>query len=223
LSNLTIVTGHYGSGKTEICVNMAMKFAESGEKCTIADLDIVNPYFRSREKDKEFEKAGVHLVANNLNMPNMTAEVPALSAELYGLIDNHTDKIIFDVGGDGNGARVLSRFAHLIAGRDYNMYIVLNANRPFTKDLQSALSYIAQINAHSRLQINGIINNTHMLRETSIEDVRRGSILADEVSAEMNIPVVYNVIPEYLTEEAANEGIKNLFILNQLYMRPDWL
>ena len=171
MSNLTIVTGHYGSGKTEVCVNMAMKFAQNDEKCIIADLDIVNPYFRSREKDKEFEKAGVRLVANNMNMPNMTAEVPALSAELYGLIDNYEDRIIFDVGGDGNGARVLSRFAPMISKREYNMYIVINANRPFTKDRESAESYIAQINAHSRLQINGIINNTHMLRETSIDDI----------------------------------------------------
>lgn len=223
MSNLKIITGHYGSGKTEVCVNLAMQYARQDGSCIIADLDIVNPYFRSREKDEMFEKAGVRLVANNLNMPNMTAEVPALSSELYGLIDNNEDTIIFDVGGDGNGARVLSRFAHLIEKRDYDMYIVLNANRPFTRDAESAINYIADIQNHSRLEINGIINNTHLLRETSCEDIIRGKKLADEVSEKTKIPVIFNVIPERLLKECTDADIDRLYILDTLYMRPDWL
>ncbi len=223
MSNLKIITGHYGSGKTEVCVNLAMNYAKHDGGCIIADLDIVNPYFRSREKDEMFEKAGIRLVANNLNMPNMTAEIPALSSELYGLIDNHEDKIIFDVGGDGNGARVLSRFAHLIEKRDYDMYIVLNANRPFTRDADSAISYISDINSHSRLNINGIINNTHLLRETTLEDIQRGEKLAREVSEKTGIPVIFNVIPGRLEEECINAGTDKLYILDTLYMRPDWL
>ncbi len=223
MSNLKIITGHYGSGKTEVCVNLAMSYATKNGGCIIADLDIVNPYFRSREKDELFDKMGIHLVANNLNMPNMTAEIPALSSELYGLIDNHEDRIIFDVGGDGNGARVLSRFAHLIEKRDYDMYLVLNANRPFTKDVQSAVNYIIDINSQSRLKINGIINNTHLLRETSIDDIIRGDELAKEVSEQTGIPVVFNVVPGRLEEEAVKCGIDKLYIINTLYMRPDWL
>ncbi len=224
MSNLKIITGHYGSGKTEVCVNLAVKRAKyTKEKCVLADLDIVNPYFRSREKDELFGQMGIHLVANNMDMPNMTAEIPALSSELYGLIDNHDDNIFFDVGGDGNGARVLSRFAHLINARDYDMYLVLNANRPFTRDAESAINYIADINAHSRLQINGIINNTHLLRETTVEDIKRGYSLADDVSLKTGIPVIFNVIPARLEDECANAGIDRLFILEELYMRPDWL
>ena len=224
MSNLKIITGHYGSGKTEVCVNLAVKYAkDANEKCILADLDIVNPYFRSREKDELFEKMGIHLVANNLDMPNMTAEIPALSSELFGLIDNKKDNILFDVGGDGNGARVLSRFAHLISARDYDMYLVLNANRPFTRDVKSAMDYITDIQNHSRLKINGIINNTHLLRETSIEDIKRGSALAEEVSAHTGIPVIFNVIPARLEDECINAGTDKLFILEELYMRPDWL
>ncbi|MBR3998241.1 MAG: ATP-binding protein [Clostridia bacterium] len=223
MSNLKIITGHYGSGKTEVCVNLAMKYAKHNGGCIIADLDIVNPYFRSREKDELFLKNNVRLVANNLNMPNMTAEIPALSSELYGLIDNHEDRIIFDVGGDGNGSRVLSRFAHMIEKRDYDMYLVLNANRPFTRDADSAIQYISDINTQSRLKINGIINNTHLLRETSLDDIIRGDRLANEVSEKTGIPMMFNVIPERLEEECKNAGLDKFFVLEELYMRPDWL
>lgn len=223
MSNLKIITGHYGSGKTEVCVNLAMSYAKHNGGCIIADLDIVNPYFRSREKDELFLKNNIRLVANNLNMPNMTAEIPALSSELYGLIDNCEDRIIFDVGGDGNGARVLSRFAHLIEKRDYDMYLVLNANRPFTKDKESAINYMLDINSHSRLKINGIINNTHLLRETTMEDILRGEKLAKEVSEETGVPLIFNVIPAHLEEEAIKCGLDKYYIIDTLYMRPDWL
>ena len=221
MSSLKIITGHYGSGKTEFCINYALGSAEKN-KTILIDADIVNPYFRSREQKDLLEKHGVHLVGGSGGLDNLSMDMPALPSEIYGHIDNRFDTVIFDVGGDANGARVLSRYAEQISKRDYDMYLVLNANRPFTSSKEQAVKYIRSISDQSRLEINGLINNTHMLRETTREDIIRGINLCSEVSASENIPLVYNVVPAYLNISSDDSIINKLFVID-LYMRPQWL
>jgi hypothetical protein len=221
MSNLKIITGHSGSGKTEFCINYVMKEKQQFDSVMIADLDIVNPYFRSREKAAFFDRNGIKLIGASAGLHGLSVDIPALPPEIFGIIDDKDSFRVFDVGGDGIGAKVLSRYAALIKAVPYDMYLVLNANRPETAETAGALAHFDDVQAQSRLKINGLINNTHMLRETAREDVMRGLALCREVSAARNVPLVYNVVPKHLS--ALRNEIDNVFILNQYYMRPNWL
>ncbi len=221
MSNLKIITGHSGSGKTEFCINYVMKEKDRYALVMIADLDIVNPYFRSREKAAFFEKNGIKLIGASAGLHGLSVDIPALPPEIFGTIDDRDAFKVFDVGGDGIGARVLSRYAALLEKASYDMYLVLNANRPETAETAGALAHFDDIQEQSRLKVNGVINNTHMLRETSKDDVTRGLALCRAVCEKKNVPLIYNVVPQHLS--ALQHELSNVFVLNQYYMRPDWL
>jgi len=221
MSNLKIITGHFGSGKTEFCLNYAINSARKNPT-TLIDIDIVNPYFRSREQASLLEGEGVRLVGGSLGLSNVSADLPALPAEIYGHIDERFDTVILDVGGDASGARVLSRFSPEISSRDYDMYIVVNANRPFTQTPEAVIRYINDIEATSRLHIQGIINNTHLLRETSLDDINRGIELCKKVEEMSGKALIYNVVPDFLNLQESEGIIDKIFRL-KVYMRPDWL
>ena len=131
---LVIVTGHYGSGKTEFSVNYAVKMKETHENVSIADLDIVNPYFRSREKREFFEKIGVKIFDSSIK--NTAIDIPALPAQMMGVILNPNEKSVLDVGGDPVGARVLARYSGQIKNTEYDMFYVINGNRPETSNVE---------------------------------------------------------------------------------------
>lgn len=218
---LVIVIGHYGSGKTEFSVNYAVKMKEMFENVSIADLDIVNPYFRSREKRDFFEKIGIKLYDSSIR--NTAVDLPALPAELMGVILNENEKSILDVGGDPVGARVLARYAEQIKNTPYDMLYVINGNRPETNTVEGVLKYMKLIEATSKLKITGLINNTHMLKDTKVEDVEFGHELTKKVSWETDIPIRYEaVINETAVKIKNQEIIEKLFPIN-LYMREDWM
>lgn len=218
---LVIVIGHYGSGKTEFSVNYAVKMKEMYENVSIADLDIVNPYFRSREKRDFFEKIGIKLYDSSIR--NTAVDLPALPAELMGVILNQNEKSILDVGGDPVGARVLARYAEQIKNTPYDMLYVINGNRPETNTVEGVLKYLKLIEATSKLKITGLINNTHLLKDTKVEDVEFGHELTKKVSWETDIPIRYEaVINETAVKIKNQEIIEKLFPIN-LYMREDWM
>ena len=125
---LTLVTGHYGTGKTEFSVNLALALAAEGARTALADLDIVNPYFRSREQRCLLEAAGVRLIAAAQALAD--ADVPALPAELHALLEDRTVRGVLDIGGDPSGARVLARYRARILEEDYQLLYVVKARRP---------------------------------------------------------------------------------------------
>jgi energy-coupling factor transporter ATP-binding protein EcfA2 len=218
---LVIVIGHYGSGKTEFAVNYAVKMKEIYENVSIADLDIVNPYFRSREKRDFFEKIGIKLFDSSIR--NTAVDLPALPAELMGVIENQEVKSILDVGGDPVGARVLARYADQIKKVDYDMLYVINGNRPSTSTVEGVLKYLRMIEATSRLKITGLVNNTHMLKDTKVEDVEFGHELTKKVSWETDIPIRYEAVIKETAEKIKNQEIlEKLFLIN-LYMREEWM
>ncbi len=218
---LVIVIGHYGSGKTEFSVNYAVKMKEFFENVNIADLDIVNPYFRSREKRDFFDSIGVKLFDSSIR--NTAIDLPALPAEMMGVILNQNAKSILDVGGDPVGARVLSRYSGQIKNVPYDMFYVINGRRPETSTVEGVMKYLKMIEATSGLKITGLINNTHMLKDTKEEDVEFGHELTKKVSWETDIPIRYEAVIKETADKIKNqEIIEKLFPIN-LYMREDWM
>lgn len=185
---LTIVTGHYGTGKTEFSVNLALALAAEGARTALADLDIVNPYFRSREQKELLEAAGVRVVATSQALAD--ADVPALPAELHAVLEDRAVRGVLDVGGDPSGARVLRRYRPRILREDYQLLYVVNAARPEVRTAESSAEYLRGIEAVTGLRCGGLVNNTHLCGETGPEDIREGAALAEEVSRLTGVPIV---------------------------------
>ncbi|MGB4438792.1 MAG: ATP-binding protein, partial [Sedimentibacter sp.] len=207
---LVIVIGHYGSGKTEFSVNYAVNIKEHFDNVSIADLDIVNPYFRSREKRDFLEKIGIKVFDSSIR--NNAIDLPALPAQLMGVILKENEKSIIDVGGDPVGARVLARYAEQIKTVEYDMFFIINGNRPETNTVEGVIKYLRLIEDTSGLKVTGLINNTHLLKDTSVEDVEFGHELTKKVSWETDIPIRYEAV---MKETAKN--IKNQEILEKLF------
>ena len=199
---VSIISGHYGTGKTEFAVNLALALAAEGEQVMLADLDIVNPYFRSRERKSLLEEAGVRLISSSQACSN--ADVPALPAELLTILENKSLRGILDIGGDPVGARVLARYRPKIVQEDYQLIYVLNASRPEIRTPETAIAYLRDIETVTGLTCSGIVNNTHLCGETSETTIRNGAALASAVSAETGIPILCHVAEERLTEAVSN-------------------
>lgn len=217
-SRIVLICGHYGTGKTEFAVNYALALARGGRAVMLADVDIVNPYFRSRERRGLLEEAGVRVISSSQECSD--ADVPALPAELLTIFENREIRGVIDVGGDPVGARVLARFQPKIIREDYNLLFVLNANRPEVRTAEAALAYLRSIEAVTGLSCGGIVNNTHLCGETTPEEILRGAELAAAVSKEAGIPVVCHVAERRFTGEGSLAGIP-LFPID-IYMKKPW-
>ncbi len=182
---ILVVTGHYGSGKTEFSVSLAMQQARSEnrprKRLAIIDLDIANPYFRSRERRSILEAAGIG-VYGSLYKTEITAELPALGATIRTPLEDKDCFTIVDAGGNDSGALVLNQFKKYLTPDDAALLAVLNFNRFETRDISGALEHIKAIEAVTGLTVEGLVNNTHLLRETTADTVRRGHQLSMELS-----------------------------------------
>jgi len=220
-----IVAGHYGSGKTEFSVSLAMHLAElnrgTGKKLALVDLDIANPYFRSRERRKLLEEYGIKVYADVYDS-EITAELPALSAEIRKPLEDDSTYVIVDVGGNDAGARVLNQFKRYCAG-DHLFLTVINANRPETRDLEGAVYHLESIRHETGLAPDGIINNCHLLMETTANTVKKGHKLCEEVSKATGIPIFCDCYPEPLVKREDLEGLSEHLMPIKMYMRESWL
>ena len=215
---LSIVTGHYGTGKTEFAVNLALAMARDGERVMMADLDIVNPYFRSRERRTVLEEAGIRLISSSQACSD--ADVPALPAELLTILQDRSIRGILDIGGDPVGARVLARFQPRIVMEDYQLIYVLNANRPEVRETENAIAYLRGIEATTGLTCTAIVNNTHLCGETTEAEIRKGAALAAEVSKETGIPVLCHVAEEKFVP-ALSDLLETVFPIT-IQMKKPW-
>ena len=162
---LTLFAGHYGSGKTNIAVNYAVRLAREGKKVCIADLDIVNPYFRTKDSEAELTREGIELISPQF--ANSNVDLPALPAESYRLIHDRSVYGIMDIGGDDRGAYALGRFVPAIkAEDDYRMAFVVNCYRPLTSTPEDALEIMREIEDACGLKFNCIVNNSNLGEET---------------------------------------------------------
>ena len=215
LKKLTIVTGHYGSGKTNISVNLALHAAKTGKKCTVIDLDIVNPYFRTADFEELFKENGITL--KTPQYANTNLDIPALGISVQGILDE-SDYVIIDVGGDDEGAKALGRYKAVISQcADREMLYVINKCRYLTKEPDEALELMREIEAASGLSCTGIVNNTNLGAETDA-DIINGSLgYADEVAEAAGLPLAMTAgKAEFLTK-----AVKNPFPI-EIYVKTLW-
>ena len=206
-----LLCGHYGSGKTNIAVNLAQAIKREYPTVTLADLDIVNPYFRSKDSATELQEAGIRLICSNF--ANSNVDVPALPPDLYALTDDRRMRAIIDVGGDDRGALVLGRLApSILEENDYEMLMVINCYRPLTRDAASTLEVMREIEAAGGIRFTALVNNSNLGVETTAEDVLASVRYANEVSDMSGLPVVMTTADERLEDELKYK-ISNLFPL----------
>ncbi len=205
---ITLFAGHYGSGKTNIAVNYALQLAKNGMPVTIADLDIVNPYFRTKDSAAELEAAGVRLISSAY--ANSNVDLPALPAELYALTEDKSRYAVFDVGGDDRGALALGRYAPAIKEEGkYEMIFVANFYRPLTRNAEEALEVMREIEAAGGIPFTGIVHNSNVGPETTPDDIRAKSAEAEKLSAMAALPILFTA-----AESTVAKGMDNTLPLD---------
>jgi len=199
-ANTIVLVGGFGSGKTEVAVNLTKYFAESEKgPISIVDLDLVNPYFRSREAKEEMEALGINVIAPKGGL--FFADLPILLPEIKGAIERSSGRLILDVGGDEQGSRALGSLSTIFPIGNYEMIMVLNSRRPFTSDVAGSLKVMARIEASAKLKFTGIASNSHMIDETTVDIVEEGYSLAKSVSEATGLPIKFvSARREALTE-----------------------
>ena len=223
LTGPVIIIGHYGSGKTEFSVNLCSRLAGSGHFPVLADLDIVNPYFRSREMKKYFAECGIRVISSNLDSEeDYHQDVPAIAAEIRTCFETADRLSIIDVGGDAVGANVLSQYAPLLSGRSYQMWLTVNANRPFTSNPEDVIQILEQIETAARLKVTGLINTTHMLDETEAGDIYKGEHLVRELSVRLDLPVICTAVLEEAVAKVQEEKLSAPVFPIKRFMKLNW-
>lgn len=217
--------GHYGSGKTEVSVNYALYLKEKEKNVALLDFDIANPYFRSRERQQMLQDKGIDIYFNEYGY-DIAEDLPAITAKVRAPLENSKYNTIVDAGGNDSGARIINQFRKYFEKEDTKRYLVVNANRFETDDADGVRFHLEHIEEEIELKINGIINNTHMLTETTTDDILKGYELCCEISDERNIPVIFNTCIKPLEQELRfrTKDIENFHIFPiTLRMRPSWL
>ena len=185
---LTLFAGHYGSGKTNIAVNYALHLANEGKKVCIADLDIVNPYFRTKDSEKQLSAAGVDLISPQF--ANSNVDLPALPAEAYRLVEDRSSYGIMDIGGDDRGAYALGRYVpYILQENNYRMVFVANCYRPLTRTPEEAMEVMAEIEAACGLKFTDLINNANLGWETDADTVLASIDYMEKLSQLSGLPI----------------------------------
>ncbi len=196
---ITLFAGHYGSGKTNIAVNYALLLAREGKRAAIADLDIVNPYFRTKDSARELEEAGVALISPQFASSNV--DLPALPAEAYRLVEDRSLYAVMDIGGDDRGAYALGRYTpFILEENDYRMAFVANPCRPLTKTPEDALEVMREIESAGGLPFTCIVNNANLAHETDIHTVLDALPYMRRLSELSGLPVWLTSAEEHIAE-----------------------
>ncbi len=207
MKRINLFCGHYGSGKTNIAVNYAFKLAAKGLPVAIADLDIVNPYFRTKDSEKELEAAGIKYVG--LPFAGSNVDLPALPAEMYGLLERKDHYVIMDIGGDDRGAYALGRYTPMILEEgDYEMYFVANFYRPLTRTAEEAFQVMKEIEAAGGIPFTAIINNSNLGELTVAETVEASKEEIEKLSRLSVLPIAFTSIDARMEKQP---DIPNVF------------
>ena len=203
---VTLFVGHYGSGKTNLAVSYAFALRSLGHKVTVADMDIVNPYFRTKDSEAELRAAGIGLISSDF--ANSNVDLPALPSELYGVMEDRTHLAVLDVGGDDRGAYALGRFTPMIREEnDYEVLFVANQYRPLTKTPQEALAVMREIEEAGGLAVTALVNNSNLGVLTKPDTVRASQAYIAELAALSGLPVKFTAAVRPVAE--ALGGLEN--------------
>jgi hypothetical protein len=206
---VNLFMGHYGSGKTNIAVNYALHLKGQGKAVKIADLDIVNPYFRTKDSAQLLEKAGIPLISPTF--ANTNVDLPALPAETYSLFQNNAFYAVMDIGGDDRGAYALGRYRdYILEENDYEAFFVANFYRPLTTTAAEALEVMAEIEAACKIKFTAIINNSNLGEATTPEDIEKTDIKARELCSLSGLPLKFTSAEESIAEQV---NLDNVFPL----------
>lgn len=186
---ISIFVGHFGSGKTEVAINYALKLSKEGKKVTIVDFDIVNTYFRTLDAKEILEKNGIQVICPTFANTNL--EMQMIPSEVLSVFEQKDRYVVFDVGGDKDGAVALGAYKRLFEREGYRMFFVINAKRPLTMNASDIIEYMVEIEEASRLSITELINNTNLALETEAEDVLFGDTVVSEVSEKTELDYKY--------------------------------
>ena len=216
---ITLFAGHYGSGKTNVAVNYALALKKEFSRVAVADLDIVNPYFRTKDSEAMLEKNGIHLICSDY--ANSNVDVPALPAEAYAVLDDKSLYAVIDVGGDDRGALALGRYApEIISENDYEMLFVINKYRPLTRESRSTVEVMREIERAGGIKFTGIINNSNLGDETTAQNILDSLGYADEISQITALPIVMTTVKDDLYKSVAGEVTGAVPI--RLFVKQSW-
>ena len=216
--HINIICGHYGSGKTNLALNLAIDAKNRGERVTVVDLDIVNPYFRSSDYAKFLENNGIKIICPV--QAGTTLDTPALSAEIMSVFDSNEECVIFDVGGDDAGAMALGRYSKkIISLSEYQMFYVVNRFRKLISNPQDSVELLHEVETASGLKATGIVNNSHLCSLTSADDIVSSIPYAQKTAQIAGIPLQFTTAPRYLEYELTGK-VKDLYPLNIIVKLP---
>ena len=213
MKRITIFSGHYGSGKTNLAVNYAFMLEKEGYGVSIADLDIVNPYFRTKDSEKLLEEKGIELIS--LPFANTSVDLPSLPSAAYGLFQRKDKRVIIDLGGDDRGALALGRFVPgILEENDYDMVFTVNFYRPLTTTAEDAYEVFREIEYAAKLRFTKIVNNSNLGEMTTAGDVLRTVEMTERLSEMTGVPVAFTSVNEEIYDSVAEKlGKNNVFPL----------
>ena len=218
LRPITLVVGHYGVGKTNLSINLAVDLAAEGKQVTVVDLDIVNPYFRASEQRRLLEERGIELIAPVFAEAGSSLDVPSLTGKISPAIELASEEraVIIDVGGDDAGSVAVGRYARFICERDYAMLAVLNRFRNLVQDPVDAVENLREIETASRLAATAVVDNSHLKSVTDSDTIRLGVDYAGKVAAASGLPLVAVTAPNHLVE-VSGAHLESFVKSEQLY------
>ena len=219
MKRVTLFAGHYGSGKTNLAVNYALSVAKQGKKTLIADLDIVNPYFRTRDSEKALDEANVRIIVSPY--ANSNVDVPALPQEMYAVTDDKSFHAVIDVGGDDRGALALGRLAPaLMEENDYEMLFVVNFYRPLTQDIEGVMKVLYEVQEASHMKVTHLVNKSNLGALTQAEDIIATDKKMRELSEKSGLPVYATTIREDLLDAVGDKVLNPVPV--KLHFRSEW-
>ena len=216
---INIFSGHFGSGKTEVALNFAIKQREMGNRVVIVDFDIVNPYFRTNDARGILEEKGIRLIANEYASSNL--DMPTVPLNLLSVFDDKDAVIVFDVGGDDDGALALGQYKHYFDAQGYAMHFVVNTKRPLTETAEDLSEIAERIETASRLKFTDIYNNTNLSDKTDSMTIMSGYAEIEKLSQKMKIDIVKNCGLRAAVDGIPNNLKETKFEMN-IYLKKPW-
>ena len=219
MERITILTGHFGSGKSELSLNLAKKMNKEGKKVALVDLDIVNPFFCIRDFKETLAKEDIDVIAAKPEWSN--AELMMVPAEVSGIFVKRDTNYIMDIGGDDSGATVLGQYNKELKESGYDLYFVINTQRPMTPNDQGIREYIDSIEKSSRLKVTHLVSNTNLSYETTIEEVIKGDQVVSALAKDLGIPHLYTVVRQDLADQLKGQ-LNGEILPIEIFMKTPW-